>query len=96
MTGKCSDVRRYRDWSKMNLVPARVARFRPWATTARLGSYVAEAGAVGAVLRVSSKPGTLRYPFLYGPNERGNFARQLRSQFMLLDLARERHFYWGF
>src|SRR5208282_1162438 len=67
MTGKSSDVSRYRDWSKMNVFPPRVARFRPCATTARLGSYVAETGAVGAVYRVSSKPGTPVVCFSLGP-----------------------------
>src|SRR5487761_60354 len=42
----------------MKLVPPRFACLRPCATTARLGSWVAEAGAVGAVWRLSSKPGT--------------------------------------
>src|SRR5882724_13053469 len=67
MTGKSSDVSRYRDSSKMNVVPAIVARFRPCATTARLGSYVAEAGAVGAVRRVNSKPGTSVISFSLAP-----------------------------
>src|SRR5271165_5033963 len=79
MTGKSSDVSRYRDWSKMNVVPLRVARFRPCATTARLGSYVAEAGAVVAVLRVNSKPGTSVIRFSAGPMNdailRASFAR---------------------
>src|SRR5271166_2603988 len=67
MTGKSSDVSKYRDSSKMNVVPPRIARFRPCTTTARLGSYVAEAGAVGAVRRVSSKPGTSVINFSLSP-----------------------------
>src|SRR5260370_25201042 len=41
----------------MKVVRPRSTRFRPCATTARLGSYATEVGAVGAVRRVSSKSG---------------------------------------
>src|SRR6202045_3036801 len=56
MTGKSSDVSRNLDWSKMKVVRPRSIRFRPCATTARLGSNATEAGAVGAVRRESIRP----------------------------------------
>src|SRR5271154_2447101 len=51
----------------MKVVPARVARLRPCATTARLGSEVAEIRALGAVLRLRRRPGTAVISFSCGP-----------------------------
>src|SRR5260370_6578599 len=59
MTGKSSDLSRNLDWSKMKVVRPRSIRFRPCATTARLGSNATEAGAVGAGRRESIRPGML-------------------------------------
>src|SRR5689334_15030781 len=86
MTGKSSEVRRYRDSSKMNVVPARSARFRPCATTARLGSYVADVGAVGAVRRLRSKPGTSVTSFSEEPIKKAIFrARSVRNSRVRFD-----------
>ena len=83
VTGKSSEVSRYRDWSKMNVVPPRFACFRPCATTARLGSYVAEMGAVGAIRRTSISPATSVTSFSFDPTKEAirpaNFARNSRT-----------------
>src|SRR5258708_37805936 len=80
MTGKSSDVNRNRDWSKMKVIRPRSIRFRPCATTARLGSNATEAGAVGAVRRESIRPGMLVISFSADPtNEAILWARRGRN-----------------
>src|SRR5258707_15505657 len=75
MTGKSSDVSRNRDSSKMKVVRPRSTRFRPCATTARLGSYATEVGAVGAVRRLSTKPGMSVISFFADPMKEAIFRK---------------------